>query len=314
MGRSFACASAVVLALTGVLAGCTAGDDRPGGPARQDGADTVAETSAPRPRELTDAERIRVERAEQVLVQECMAAEGFTYWVEPSPTVDELKGGGYVLTDVAWAKEHGYGSRLRKKAQDARRTDRNHAYADGLPAAERVRYATALEGSPSRGTLTAGLPGGGTVRMPRESCLTEAAERLYGDVETWFRAEKTAMNLTPLYVPALVADQRFVRALEAWSACMREKGHVYADPPEIREKSAAPGAGADEKEAYAAEVELAVAEATCADATPLGTTARALQTEYQDEKLQPYAEDIATYRRMSLDALGRAGKITGPAA
>ncbi|GGZ13264.1 hypothetical protein CP967_13455 [Streptomyces nitrosporeus] len=332
MGRTSVRVSAVVLAVTGALAGCTTGTggggDRPGGPSRQNDAVAAAGTPVDRGRELTGAERVLVERAEQMLVKECMAAEGFRYWVGPLPTADDLEGGGYVLTDAGWAKRHGYGSRLRERAQEAQRTDRNHAYVNGLTGGERARYGTVLEGTPAGGTVTAPLPGGGSVRTPRESCLAEAGRQLYGDFETWFRAEKTAMNLTPLYVPALVADERFVRAVQDWSACMRKKGHDYASPAEIREERAAsaagaaeaePGAaeaepGAAEAEAYAAEVELAVAEATCAGATPLAATARALQTEYRDEKLQPYAEDIAAYRRMSLAALARAEKITGSTA
>jgi hypothetical protein len=311
---AFACAG-VVIAVAGT-AGCTSAATAD--PTRSDRSPRAAASDAAdldgRGRELTESEQILVRRAEQTLVQKCMAAKGFTYWIGPLPTVDDLKGDGYVLTDVGWAKRHGYGSRLQEKVQDLQRDDPNHAYANALPRTERVRYSETLEGGPSGVMLTAELPGGGTIRTPRDSCLSDAKDQLYGDFEAWFRAEKTATNLTPLYVPALVEDQRFTGAVEAWSACMRDAGHDYPDPSTVREKLPELTAGLTEEKAYAAEVGLAVAEATCATETSLAETARALDLEYRDKKLRRYREDIAAYQRMSRTALNRAEDITGSTA
>ncbi|MFF6785370.1 hypothetical protein [Streptomyces sp. NPDC012510] len=319
MKRTFAlaCAGAMVVAIAS--AGCAGGGsgDRgrraDSGSARSGTADAASGT-ANIGRELTDAEQILVQRAEAQLVKKCMEGKGFKYWARTALTVDDLKGGGYVLTDPVWAGKHGYGSRRADRLQDVQRDDPNHAYANALPEPERIRYSKALEGGPSSGMLTAELPAGGTVRTPRESCQTEAKSRLYGDFETWFRAEKTATNLSPLYVPALIADGRFVRAVEQWSICMREAGHDYADPPAVRDQLPALTKGLPAKKAFAVEVGLAVAEATCATGTPLAETARELDAEYRDKKLGRYATDIATYRRMALAALERAEDITGTTA
>ncbi|MER6597250.1 hypothetical protein [Streptomyces parvus] len=262
-------------------------------------------------REPTYADRILLRRAEEALVKKCMLEKGFKYWVWHIPTIDELKGGGYVLTNVGWAKEHGYGSRFEKKLLTTQRDDPNHEYVNALARKDRVLYSKALEGDASRGVVTAELPGGGAVQMPRDGCRSEAEGRLYGDVETWFKAEKAATNLTALYVPDLLKDRRFESALTAWSACMREVGHNYADPPEIRAKLPGLKRGLSTEKAYAIEVELATAEATCATETPLADTARTLQTEYRAEKLKPYSEDIAAYQRMTSSALGRAVGIVG---
>lgn len=309
MKRSFAsaCVGAVIAAVA--VTGCTAatagpaeGDRQRAGNA-QDGRDAL--------RELTDAERIELQRAEQLLAKTCMEKAGFRYWLGPLPTVDDLAGSGYVLTDVAWAREHGYGSRLHERSRQARRDDPNIAYANSLPRTERVRYDRTLSGGPASEMLSARLPGGGTVRTPRRSCLAEAKDRLYGDFATWFQAEKTATNVTSLYVPDLVEDQRFVDAVEMWSACMRRKGHDYADPPQVRRKLPQRVKGLSRDEAFAVEAELAVAEAACATRTPLAGTARRLEDEYRAEELAPYADEITAYRRMSLEALARAEDITG---
>ncbi|MBZ3907501.1 MULTISPECIES: hypothetical protein [Streptomyces] len=310
MSRASAAAwvSAVIVALT--AAGCTADAGSEHGSAADRERGSRSETLPGR--ELTDAERLLIQRAEGLLVKKCMEAAGFAYWVERQPSPDELKGGGYVLTDADWAKRHGYGSRITAKLLAAQRDDPNHDYADALPDKERVRYGRTLEGGPSAGMVTARLPGGGgTVQTPRASCQVDAKSELYGDFERWFRAEKTATNLTSLYVPKLLKDERFVDAVAQWSACMREAGHDYADPPAVQERLPRLTEGLSADRAYATEVRLAVAEATCATGTPLAGTARALDTEYRERELGTYGEDVAAYRRMSLTALDRAEDITG---
>jgi hypothetical protein len=262
-------------------------------------------------RELTDTEKILVQRAEQTLIKKCMGDAGFKYRTGPLPTVDELKGGGFVLTDPDWAKRNGYGSRLQQKLQETQRDDPNHAYLNALPQQERARYSRTLEGGPSSVLLTAELPGGGTVQTPREGCQAKAKEQLYGDFETWFQAEKTATNLTPLYVSDLLDDKRFVNALASWSACMRRSGHAYADPPEIRRKLPEITKSLSADKAFTVEVELATAEATCATTTPLSDIAQTLDEEYRAPVLQRYSDDIADHQHMSLAALARAEEITG---
>ncbi|WP_371574739.1 hypothetical protein [Streptomyces sp. NBC_01314] len=317
MKRAFAIAFAGAMVVAVTSAGCTTSgrhdSGRDSGSARTDTVGAASGAGADS-RELTDAEQILVERAEARLVKKCMEGKGFKYWAWSVLTVDDLKGGGYVLTDLAWAKKHGYGSRLSDRLQNIQSDDPNHLYANALSRQESIRYSQALEGDTSGGILTARLPAGGTVRTPRHSCQTEAKNQLYGDFETWFRVEKTATNLSPLYVPALIEDSRFTHAVEQWSTCMRRAGHDYADPPSVREELPSLTEGLSSEQAHAAEVEVAVAEVTCATGTPLAETARALDAEYRDKRLGRYAADIATYRSMALAGLARAEDITGSTA
>lgn len=171
-----------------------------------------------------------VEQAEGRLIQRCMERQGFEYWVARPLSAEERRGSGYVLDDVAWAREHGYGGRIHRKSMERKKNDPNIAYSDGLSRADLRRYGLALEGDRSRAVLTAELPAGGSIQMPAQGCRAEAQRTLYGDLGTWFRVGKIAMNLTPLYVPKLTGDKRFTAAVEAWSACMREAGSPYPDP------------------------------------------------------------------------------------
>ncbi|MFI1952496.1 hypothetical protein ACH437_11680 [Streptomyces xinghaiensis] len=306
-GLAAACAG-VVLTTTAVLSGCGRAD----GGAAADGPAAVR-AAGTMPRELTPAEQAVVERGEERLIESCMREKGFRYWAGRVAGAAERQGHGYVLHDVDWAERHGYGGRFAAEAEKARLADRNTAYARSLPRAELIRYNTALDGTPEQGVVSVELPAGGTVQTVRGGCLETAAERLYGDFPAWFRAKKTATGVAPLYTPGILADERFRRALRAWASCMREAGHPYAGPPEIREKLPALTRGMDAAEAHAAEVELAVAEATCATGTPLYRTARALDREYRAEKLGRYRDEIAAHRRMGLTALKRARALPGAA-
>ncbi|MFF3379880.1 hypothetical protein ACFYXF_43875 [Streptomyces sp. NPDC002680] len=307
MKRTLAMRCAAALVISAAATGCTAAAT-----AVPTGGSASPDTG--KVREPTDAEQVLVQRAENVLVKSCMEKAGFRYWIGPLPTVDDLKGGGYVLTDVDWAKRNGYGSRLREKAAELQRTDPNSKYANSLPQQDRARYSETLEGGPSAGMLTVDLPAGGTVRTPRHSCLTEAKGRLYGDFETWFKAEKTATNLTRLYVPDLLDDQRLVDALKKWSACMREAGHDYDDPTAIRNELPSLTKGLSPDAAFTAEVRLAVDEAECATGTSLSATAHDLEREYRDKLRGTYGDALTTYERMRFAALERAEDITGDTA
>ncbi|MFD5098263.1 hypothetical protein [Streptomyces albidochromogenes] len=264
-----------------------------------------------RVRKLTAAEEALIDRAERLLVKECMERAGFRYWITGATSATERKAQGYVLDDIGWAKTYGYGGRLMRKAEAVRRNGPNASYANALRQEERIRYRTALDGEPSSGTLSVALPGGGMIQTPRESCHTRAKEQLYGDFESWFRAEKVATNLTPLYVSDILKDKRFVRALETWSGCMSEKGHDYRTPAEIRVNLPMLTRGLSDTAAHAAEVRLAVDEVTCAKMTSLPDTARAIEDEYRAKRTRQYREEIATYQRMRLAATARAKDVVG---
>ncbi|MGX1908588.1 hypothetical protein ACWIID_06985 [Streptomyces phaeochromogenes] len=304
MGRALTfastCLATVVVTLT--AAGCTTEVDA------DSGAGTHGRSQG---QELTDAEQILVQRAEELLVKKCMERKGFSYWVGPTTSVEERGGYGYVLDDVGWAKKYGYGGQLEKEAVKARLNDPNLAYIEKLSPAEAVRYDKALAGDESGPTLSAELPGGGTVRTPRDSCRADAKDQLYGDFETWFRVKKTAENLTPLFVPDLLRDKRLVKALRVWATCMREAGHPYADPPEVRAELEELTEGLSSEEAHSTEVELATTEAICATESSLADTARTLEREYRDKALRQYDDDFAAYQRMEVAALPRAEDITG---
>ncbi|PUB27771.1 hypothetical protein C8K30_104221 [Promicromonospora sp. AC04] len=303
MKRAFfdTCVAAVVAV---AVVGCTtaAGSEMSGA----DAADVDAATTE---RALTDAEQMLVDEARELLIEDCMAAEGFRYLPVPVASVEERQGFGYVLDDVGWAREHGYGTELQERLVAILQDDPNTAYANALPKAERLRYSKALDGDASAEMLTAELPMGGAIQTPSDSCVAHAKGELYGDFAAWFQAEKVATNLVGLYADDLVADERFETALAAWSECMRERGHDYPDPPAIREDLPRLTDGLSDEKALDVEQELAVAEAICATReTSIVSTTRDLESEYRG-RLRQYRDDVITYQRLQHAAVEHAREI-----
>ncbi|MGW0828338.1 hypothetical protein [Streptomyces sp. NPDC002845] len=302
----------ISVGLSAVLIACLTTGCQTGGEGPEDGARPQQGKAAAAPeariRDLTLAEEVEIDRAEDGLVRQCMQRRGFRYWPSPVAGVAERKVGGYVIDDVDWARRYGYGRLFDIAAENARRSHPNITYANALPEPKRIRYSLALDGD-FDDTLTAELPSGGSVRTPRTGCYAEAREQLYGDYARWFSAKKTVTSLTPLYVPQLLQDERLRAAVTAWSRCMKESGNPFKSPDEIRQNRDGLVKGMSESQALKTEVELAVTEAECAQEASLGKTARALEKEYRQTVLRDYAEEFATYRQMRMSALSRARNL-----
>lgn len=148
-GRSTARATTtvgVIAALASlVLTGCTADTDAAHrtSPAARVKAATVDEG-------ITDAQELRIADAEQRLIKQCLNRQGFTYWEAERPSLEESRTLGYVADDVAWARKHGYGSRIAAKEDRARLTNPNLVYRKGLSKERRKAYDDALDGGSTR--------------------------------------------------------------------------------------------------------------------------------------------------------------------
>ncbi|MCT9144673.1 hypothetical protein [Streptomyces violarus] len=298
--------------LTAVIAagvtGCTHDGDRGGA-----GGAATAPRAAPL-RDLTYVEETRLSDAEQRIVQLCMEHHGFRYGQRERLTMEEERPVGYVQDDVAWAREHGYGSRIREKADRARREDPNYRYRAQLSATRGTAYDIALDGGRDAKQLSVDVPGGGTIRKRVGGCLAEAQTKLYGEMRTWFRADAVAGNLRPLYVSDLLKDKQFTAAVEAWARCMRQSGHAYTDPAEARDGVGKWAMSRPRAEAFRFETRVAVADAQCARETSLKATGTAREAHYVDRLRDRYGADLDTYQRLRMRALGRAEKIVGPRA
>ncbi|MEW9552581.1 hypothetical protein [Nonomuraea sp. NPDC050783] len=246
--------------------------------------------------------------AEQLLVRDCMKAHGFQVWLirRDELPVDSLRAFPYAVTDLNWAKRHGYGGDQRAEAAKLAAADPNKRYFDSLSPSDKARARAALNGAAPVG-LEAELPLGGTMRRSDQGCVSQAERRLYGDLRGWYRAKKVVEQLTPLRVGRVMKDPRFGRSVARWSACMRAHGHPYADPAEARQAALPPNGATDR----AKEIAVATAEAACAAESGLTATIHRLDRQYEREISARYRPFLDAKRALELAALPRAREIAG---
>lgn len=313
-GRSAARATATVGVITAlaclVLTSCTADTDA--AHRTSSAARAKAATAATVDEDLTLAQELRIEDAEQRLIKQCLNRRGFTYWEAERPSLEESRTLGYVADDVVWARKHGYGSRIEAKEDRARLANPNLVYRKGLSDERRKAYDDALDGGIDAPVVTAQLPRGATITRQMGGCVAEAEKRLYGDPETWFRANKIASNLQPLYVPQVMRDKQFVAALRGWSTCMERAGYPYKDPGAARQAAKERALRSTSDKTFAAERRLAVADATCARAASLAAIGKERERHYANALRGRYGQALDTSRRIEREAYVRAAGIVRP--
>ncbi|MER6663021.1 hypothetical protein ABT256_00610 [Amycolatopsis japonica] len=261
------------------------------------------------PAEVDDVGLALIERAEGELAAECMARHGFRYWPSAPATPDERREFPYVVDDPAWARTHGYGGDLVAQRERRRAEDPNTRYLNSLSEERRSAAAAAYGGGAGSSVVEAVAPGGATIGQRDTGCLAEAQRTLYGDFAAWVRASVVTGNLSSLYQPKVTGDPRFHDAVTAWAGCMLSAGLPYASPRHVQQALPGLTSGQEPSRARRTEIELAVAEAGCALATPLAGTARELDRHYGDEVRRQYRAEVETTRRLRRDAAARAEEI-----
>ncbi|SEP49730.1 hypothetical protein [Amycolatopsis saalfeldensis] len=261
--------------------------------------------SEPRQTTVSAADENTLDLAEQLLIRDCMGKAGFEYFVVPENAVPDNKEFPYVLTDVAWARKHGYGNDVQHQLRAA---DRNRSYFATLPAA-RQQAANVAEYGASPTGVTAKMPDGPVYTHSQQGCQASAERTLYGDLQSWFQAKMFALDLTEMKVDKVKADSRYTAATAAWATCMKAAGHPFDNPDKLRVSLP----DTDEMKPAASEVQLAVTEATCANSTVLATVAATLDAEYTTRLDQTYASDVDKHRWLQLSALPAARTMVAAA-
>ncbi|WP_105974018.1 hypothetical protein [Streptomyces geranii] len=286
--------------LLATLTACGPGDvAAPSGPAAPAAADATF------PRQATTDELVTLRRAEDILVRRCMARAGFRLPTAPEParTGTEPPPMALVLADVPWAREHGYGSRVRTPGE----TDRlraNDPVGDYLRALTPQRRGEALRAWQGGGvdTVEVTLPDGATTGRSTRGCTSEARGELYGDFRTWFGADSVDRGVTSLAMSRAQSDPTYTKALRRWSDCVARRGLPHESPGALR-------AALGDTAPVAKEVEYAVTEASCAMDSGLAAVAGDVEERHLADVRERYRADVTNARRMRLAALPKAERI-----
>jgi hypothetical protein len=175
-------------------------------------------------REGTQELQSRVENQ----IADCMKRQGFEYVpVDPFAQQQALTGKAR-LSDEDFIKEFGYGisTFLGKGNQQA---DPNEQIKKSLGTADQAAYGRALGGENPDATFTEAMDSGDFSELG--GCTKQATEQVFGGAATLTSLVGKLDELDE----RIIQDQRMVKATEAWSACMRDKGYQYEEPDAIDE-------------------------------------------------------------------------------
>jgi hypothetical protein len=301
-----------VLVLSVVLAGCGESVARsPVGPATGEAAEMGQLLGS------VHQDLYLMDRAENMVIEDCMAQQGWEYFPGRVDAADASHEAGYVLQDDLTppeAAKQGYGFYIerRRNSMDPARAAL-HEHLEGLSERQRKAYKDDLNGGPeAEGEYAPGMGG------PTEGCLVEAREQLHGP--QWQQVYVLGRELQTLehtVLQRIRADQRFTDAMDAWRACVSDAGFDLDRPSAGVERFAPTSSGGTEPsqsvghDPSQAETELAVADAECRKQAGLHQTWPELLRRYRanvamenTNLLTEWADLRATYLPNVRDLLG----------
>ncbi|WFE53326.1 hypothetical protein [Micromonospora sp. WMMD1155] len=265
------------------------------------GAAVNAPTSGGRPVDATDDELLH--RASERLIARCMARHGFTYTEQPPPS-SAGQDFRYVLDDVGWAREHGYGALLgRPGAWDQ---DANSVNLEKLSTERQRDWQRTLLGSGRE--LTVDLPDLGRMSAPDNGCTADARLTLYRDLAGWYRVRRIADHVGSYVAGKVTGALEYRTGLSVWASCVRQRGYAASSPRELREIVAAEAPESVGEQAREREVDAAEAEAECATSSGLSQTIDALERRYRPEIERRFARELDALRSFEREAVPRARK------
>lgn len=159
-------------------------------------------------------------------IRQCMKAQGFDY-VPIDPFAQRAAVTGVSrLTDEDFLEQFGYGiSTLWGRGGS--QADPNQRLRAGLGPADRRAYDRALWGENAGATFQAAVDSGDFTKLG--GCTRKATETVFGGAQVLTQLQGKLDQLDE----RILEDQRMVRALEHWTACMAKAGYRYEDPDEI---------------------------------------------------------------------------------
>jgi hypothetical protein len=242
--------------------------------------------------------------AEQLLIRACMHESGFSYWLippVPPSQISPIQPYPLVMTSIHWARVNGLGG------IPVFNSAANQRYYDHLSASRQNVYPNALLGKSGGPAVQVALPSGGIEGAGSQGCQARAESELYGNYRAWFQASTVAMDLPVLWEPMVLGDTRYLKAVAWWSDCMRARGYRYSSPEQAATAFERPASSRPSR----AEVAVAVAEAMCANQTPLAGVTSVLTKEFSAKADGKYQSSLNTEWRLERNALPRARRLLG---
>jgi hypothetical protein len=206
------------------------------------GGRAPAEDASALPRTASAGAVSMLQAAEYRLTARCVRAHGLELGSRPTggqaaaASADDRPRFPYGIDDVRWARRHGFG------AGDAAEVQRSERPVKAPPRRAARRLEQVLFGD-RKHIVTVRLPTGYVVATSMNGCVSQAQQRLYGDMIRWFRANTLVTNLGALTQQQVVDDPGFRARTRAWSACVRRASYAAAPQRAERHRPACGGTG-----------------------------------------------------------------------
>jgi hypothetical protein len=159
-------------------------------------------------------------------IRECMKAQGFDYVpIDPFAQRAAVTGASR-LSDEDFLNQFGYGISTLWGRGGAQ-VDPNQRLRASMTAADRRAYERALWGDNPGATFQAAVDSGDFTKLG--GCTRKATETVFGGAQVLTQLQGKLDQLDE----RILEDQRMVRAVERWTACMADAGYRYDDPDAI---------------------------------------------------------------------------------
>jgi hypothetical protein len=160
----------------------------------------------------------------------CMKAEGFDYVPVDSVAQEAALTGKANMSDEEYEKQFGYGI-TTLYGRGTPQSDPNARIRSQLGKADRAAYDRALSGGKPEQTFAFAVDTGEFTELG--GCTKKATDEVFGGA----RLLQTVQRKLDELDDSIVADQRMLRALEAWRACVKSAtGTEYEDDEAIEEE------------------------------------------------------------------------------
>jgi len=163
-------------------------------------------------------------------IASCMKAEGFDYVPVDSVAQQAALTGKANMSDEEYEKQFGYGI-TTLYGRGTAQSDPNETIRSRLGAADRAAYDRALSGGKPEQTFALAVDTGEFTELG--GCTKKATDRAFGGTQLLQTLQRKLDELDD----SIVADQRMVRAIEAWRGCVKDAtGEEYEDAESIEDE------------------------------------------------------------------------------
>lgn len=221
-GRTRARPLAAALVALALLAGCGGAAKKP--PASEAGGSVEDQLG------FTRKGILRAQAKVENSIAACMKAQGFDYVPGDPEAVQAALTGRPSMTDEEFEAQFGYGISTLFGRGNAQ-SDPNERIRQALNPVDRAAYDKALSGDNPDQTFFAAVDSGDFSELG--GCTKQATDDLFGGTALLQTLQSKLDELDD----SILADQRMVRASEAWTACMRDAtGETFEDSEAVEQE------------------------------------------------------------------------------